>query len=285
MGRDIESNDRSESPRGPAERSVPPSAPEIPLVLSRERESVQERGCMYQLSPAQRATLADIGRFRTLAADELLTYRYQGRSAPFEEDLRGLSAQGLLQRRTVWTDGKGQPLTVVVLTKRGKNLVQHQGWASSGQSVYCGFVKLREVHHDAAIYRMYQAEAAKIVQAGGQIKRVVLDYELKRNVYQPLAKARTLPPLEYARQQSEIARQNRLKVVRGKILLPDLRIEYATRSGASESIDLELATRHYRAGMMRGKAEAGFKMYAPSASVAGLTAAFDPEFAAQIFSF
>ena len=91
--------------------------------------------------------------------------------------------------------------------------------------------------------------------------------------------------MEYARQQSEIARQNRLKVVRGKILLPDLRIEYATRSGASESIDLELATRHYRAGMMRGKAEAGFKMYAPSASVAGLTAAFDPEFAAQIFSF
>jgi len=48
---------------------------------------------------------------------------------------------------------------------------------------------------------------------------------------------------------------------------------------------LELATHHYRAAMMRGKAEAGFKMYAPADSAAHLSAAFDPELAARIFSF
>jgi hypothetical protein len=256
-----------------------------PTALSREPEPVRERGCVYQLSAAERATMAEIGRFRTVATEDLLRYRYQGHRAHLEEDLRHLSAQGLIEERTAWTGGRGRALVVAVLTKRGKSIVEHQAGLAPAQKVYSGFVKPAEVHHDAAIYRMYQAEAAQICRAGGEIRRVVLDYELKRNVYRPLAKAKTLPPLEYARKQADIAQQNGLKVVRGKILLPDLRIEYVTRAGQGASVDLELATEHYRTGMMRGKAEAGFKIYAPQASAAGLAAAFDPEFAAQIFAF
>ena len=60
----------------------------------------------------------------------------------------------------------------------------------SGQKLYAGFVKPGEVAHDAAIYRMYQAEAARIEKAGGKIRRVILDYELKQKVYSPLAKAK-----------------------------------------------------------------------------------------------
>jgi hypothetical protein len=114
----------------------------------------------------------------------------------------------------------------------------------------------------------------------------VLDYELKQRVYAPLAKARAsgASPSAYARRQAEVAGDNNLKVIRGRILLPDLRIEYDTQDGTHSHVDLELATHHYRGAHMRGKAEAGFKMYAPQDSVARLTAAFDPEFVAQIFT-
>jgi hypothetical protein len=156
------------------------------------------------------------------------------------------------------------------------------------QRVYAGFVKPREVFHDAAIYRMYHAEAAKIERAGGRIRRVVLDYELKERVYRPLAKARAkgaAPGSEkYVRRQAEIARQNQLKVVGGKIPLPDLRIEYDTAACAGAHVDLELATHHYRGASLRAKAEAGFKLYAPQGSLGGSTP-YDPEHVAQIFSF
>jgi hypothetical protein len=132
---------------------------------------------------------------------------------------------------------------------------------------------------------MFQAEAEKIRASGGDIRRVVLDYELKQNVYRPLAKARpSLSPFAYSRRQQEVAQQNGLKVVRGRVLLPDLRIEYATRDGEPAHVDLELATAHYRGQAVRGKIEAGFKMYASADATARLAAAFDPEFAAQIFA-
>ncbi len=285
MDRDIESNDprHVQQERNMPSRPIP--LPELTPRLSREPAALQERGYVYQLSESDRGTLTDIGRFRTVALEDLLTTRYAGQRDVGEADLRRLAAQGLVQFRSVWTDAKTGRLNLLVLTKRGKQLLEHHGLAGERQRVYSGLVKPAEARHDSAIYRMFRAESRKIVAAGGRIRRVVLDYELKRDVYRPLGKARALPPLEYARRQAEIAHENGLKVVGGKILLPDLRIEYQTRSGAGQSVDLELATEHYRGAMMRGKAAAGFKMYAPQESVSSLSAAFDPEFVAQIFSF
>lgn len=285
MSRDFSSMSRSEREPERRDRERLPVTPRPDRPLSREQVTVRERGCLYQVSAAERALLSEVGRFRTVAVPDLLAHRYQGKAKPFEEDLRHLLEQGLLARRTVWTAGKGRSLTVAVLTKRGKGLLDGQRQEAAGQRFYSGLVKPAEVHHDAAIYRMFQAESQKILAAGGQLERVVLDYELKEKIYRPLAKARPrLSKLAYARLQEEVARQNGLKVVQGRVLLPDLRIEYHTRDGQQASVDLELATHHYRGRAMRGKAEAGFKMYAPAESAAGLAAAFDPEFAAQIFS-
>ena len=111
-----------------------------------------------------------------------------------------------------------------------------------------------------------------------------MDYELKRKIYSELGKAQERPAREYALRQAEIARQNQLKVVRGKIPLPDLRIEYDTQAGGRAHVDLELATHHYRGGQVRDKVQAGFKMYAPADSVGRLSAAYDPEFVARILS-
>lgn len=252
--------------------------------LSRDPEVLREKGYVYHLSPAEQAALADIGRFRAISVPDLIAYRYRNEQGHATADLQHLANQGLLERHTLRTSPRTPPLELVVLTRRGQHLLQHHRADGARQRFYRGLVKPAEARHDAAIYGMFQAERQKIVAAGGEIRRVVLDFELKRNVYRPLAKARHLPPLEYAVRQAEIARQNGLKVVGGKILLPDLRIEYVTRSGSSASVDLELATEHYRGAMMRAKAAAGFKMYAPQDSMSGLTSAFDPELVAQVIS-
>ena len=156
----------------------------------------------------------------------------------------------MLQRRSISVGKNRDTLIVVALTKQGARLVRQDDQLPFDQAIYAGFVKPAEVPHDAAIYAMYQAEAAEIEARGGKVRRVVLDYELKKNVYSKLAKERESGALEYARRQQEIAKENHLPVVDGKIALPDLRIEYETPEGDLDHVDLELATEHYHRGHM-----------------------------------
>jgi hypothetical protein len=282
MNHDIDPQDGQEPGSGPSPRIPPPRPAESRT--SREHDLVRMRGHMYRTSPAERETLYDIGRFRTVTLADLAHYRYQGNAVLMRQDLRSLRAQGLIQTRTVWSGPKSEKLALVALTKLGKKLLGESG-SQSDQAIYAGFVKPAEVRHDAAIYRMHQAEKQKIEQAGGRIRRVVLDFELKQKVYSPLAKGKHLPPLDYARLQAEVARQNGLAVIEGKIPLPDLRIEYETPVGDLAHADLELATGHYHGPALQAKAEAGFKMYATDGSASRLSRVLeDREITASILS-
>ena len=77
-----------------------------------------------------------------------------------------------------------------------------------------------------------------------------------------------MPALEYARLQAEIAARNGLPVLKGKIQLPDLRIEYETADGNPARVDLELATHHYHGSHLAAKAAAGFDFTGTLARVA-----------------
>jgi hypothetical protein len=259
-------------------------APETPLP-SRGHTAVRDRGYVYRLSSAELETMHDIGQFRTVAIEDLAKCRYRDQTPLMQQDLRALRAQGLVQLRTVWTGPKSKELSVAVLTKLGKAILERHGQNTKDQALYAGFVKPAEVRHDAAIYRMFQAERQKIERAGGQIRRVVLDYELKRKVYSPLAKVKALPPAEYAKRQRDVAQANGLRVVHGKIPLPDLRIEYQTREGETARVDLELATHHYHGSHLQAKAEAGFKFYAADGAASRLSRVMeDREITAVILS-
>ena len=288
MARDIDRSPQEMRPiKGAPQRAESPDsrgAREQSAHTARDRTEAQGR-YPSRLSTAEREVLYDIGRFRTVAVADLAELGYRGRASEMRQDLRSLREQGLIQFHKVWTRGRGERLDVVVLTRFGKKRLESAAKVPDAQQVYAGFVKPNEVAHDAAIYRMYHAEAHTLAKEGSRIRRVILDYELKRSVYSPLAKAKGLPPLEYARRQTEIARQNGLTVVRGKIPLPDLRIEYETSSGDRAHVDLELATEHYRGAQLREKAAAGFKMYAPHGSAASLSSVWDgPELVASILS-
>ena len=264
MERDIGINDRPEREPEKTPHDKPrhiEHSPEQPP--SRQPDVILFRGHAYRLSPAQTETMREIGRFRTVAAEDIRRHRYAGDSGEFRQDLLELTEQGLVQLRTVWSGPNSHKLDALVLTSQAKSLLEEKFPDAKGQMLHAGFVKAREIRHDAALYRMFQAEKARIEVSGGRVRRVVLDYELKKKVYSPLAKAKQLAPLDYARKQAEVAAQNGLTVVAGKIPLPDLRIEYETQEGDMARVDLELATGHYHARSLQEKAQAGFKLYAP----------------------
>jgi hypothetical protein len=212
-----------------------------------------------ELTATQRELMMDVGRFRTVALPDLARTHYAGDYRALERDLSRLTARNLVERNSVALDNRRSVLHVVALTREGKSLLRRR--AESTQAIYAGIAKPREVAHDAAIYRMYQAEADRIERAGGTVRSVVLDYELKKRIYSPLAKAKDLSPFEYAQRQEQIAKENSLKVVDGHIVLPDLRLEFENAQGELAKVDLELATRNYRAAHMKAKAQAGFKVY------------------------
>ena len=267
MSRDIEPSERLEPTRVPHDSQATHREVEMPPP-SREQSLFRGRTYAYSLSADELETMYDIGRFRVIATEDLALQRYAGRDAEMRQDLRSLLSQGLVPRRKLYVGVKKEELTVLALTKAGKKILHKVRENEDGpaclpdrQALYAGFVKAREMRHDAAIYRMFRAEARRIHAAGGRIRRVVLDYELKRKAYPPLAKARNLPPLEYAKLQREIAAQHGLPVVKGKIQLPDLRIEYEAQDGSQARVDLELATHHYHGSHLAAKAAAGFKIY------------------------
>ena len=105
--------------------------------------------------------MAEIGRFRTLSMEDLARERYQGSTAKMRGDVRQLSSQGLVQTRSLWLGKERDRLVVVTLTRKGKKVLERSGEQGT---FYAGFVKPGEMVHDTAIYRMYQAEAARIAK-------------------------------------------------------------------------------------------------------------------------
>ena len=69
----------------------------------------------------------------------------------------------------------------------------------------------------------------------------------------------------------------------GKVVFPDLRIEYETRDQEMDKVDLELATGDYKSCQVRAKHAAELKIYAPD-SAAGSPAIQDPEIVAELIS-
>jgi hypothetical protein len=267
VSRDIDIDPREAAPVARINRPEP-----VQPVAAGHRRPVECRGRMYQLRPSEHAALQQVGTFRVVNARDLQEFLYAGNRTMANQDLRSLTEQGLMRRHTMAGQGRGPRLAVVSLTRDGVALVRQA--APEGQVMYDGFVKPREVPHDAALYRMYHAASRRIEQGGGRVRRVVLDYELKRQIQQRLnAPGVSTGAVDALRQQ--VASDHGLRVVDGTIQIPDLRLEYETSSGDTARVDLELATEHYKPSQLAAKARAGFTMYAPEAQAGRITAALE----------
>jgi hypothetical protein len=219
------------------------------------------------LSSAQRATVAEIGMFRAIEVRDLVGHRYGGRRDQFEADFRVLRRAGLVDRHTIEHPKSQRVYDVIALSRRGKSTARRSAGAGSAQRFYAGFVKPAEVRHDIGIYRMYQRERGLIEQAGGQVRRVVMDFEIKRRLMSELNR-RGEDPRDLGRKKA-IAARNEVAVVNGRFVIPDLRIEYETREGDLSKVDLELAARDYKPAQIAAKRAAGIKIYGPDSGSGG----------------
>ena len=212
-----------------------------------------------------------------------MSHRYGGDPAEARRDLDSLLRQGLILRRTTYPD-KASYFTLTKAAHRFLEASRPQH-SKPRQALYHGFVKPREARHDAAIYRLYQQESARIEKAGGRVQRVILDFELKRSVNRQLAKLQSLPASEQAERKREIAEENSLPIVNEKVALPDLRLEYEGPDQELGKVDLELVTGDYHAQALAAKAQTGFAMYALPEDAARLRPAMsDPEIMLEILS-
>jgi hypothetical protein len=276
---DRQHDDCAQTPRGRGGASGGGQEPleTNPRLVERDREHT------YQVRDSEIQTLAEIGTFRTLAVEHLTRYRYSGNRDQAQNEIRNLTRQGLIRVRTT------QPAKAVylALTREGNRFLRRHRpeGVDPKQVFYARFVKPREVKHDAGLYRLYQEAAQRITHDGGKINRVVLDFELKKSINVKLAKLSALSQAEQGQRKQEIAEEHGLKVVNGKIPLPDLRIEYETAEREQTKVDLELATSDYHRESLAAKIRAGFAIFALREDAAPLRRTIgDPELTRDILS-
>lgn len=282
MDRDFDRPDIAERPN--IERTpelAPPEKTRIEKELSpvsdppRIRYQLPDR--TYHLNSNEGRMLMEIGRFRSIEKKALLKHIYGGNSELFDRDLTRLHRSNLV--RIV---GPKNSLTkYVVLTKPAKELAQNHFRDDPQQELYAEAVKPREIRHDGALYRLYEKAAEQIRERGGKPTRVILDFDFKRRINRDLAKAKRLPKSQYARHLQATAQRENLKIVRGKIPVPDLRVEYENPDGTISFSDLELITENYRAEAIAEKRAAGFQLYSQDRRG---RAAFGPDVMGEILS-
>ncbi|MGB6789775.1 MAG: hypothetical protein WBE20_16695 [Candidatus Acidiferrales bacterium] len=204
-------------------------------------------------------TLIEIGTFRVVPVDDLAQLHYTSDHARMENDLQNLRRQGLLEQHSI-EGHDGRSKNVLAITRDAHKLLTRQNRIPEGQAIYHGLAKPKEVRHDADLYRLYHNVAEEIEQSGGKVRRVVLDYELKQELYTKLSQVDPNKNLAYER--IRVANEYDLRVVNDKIPIPDLRVEHEDECREIHRLDLEIATRDYRSRGLTEKAKAGFYLFA-----------------------
>jgi hypothetical protein len=260
------------------ERDEPSSDPftrDLDLPRGHEREQVRARDRVYEIDGDESRALATIGAFRVVAESALHDIRDDAQRS--ERSLKYLEHEGLVHTSPLSTDDRA-----VTLTDQGRDLLEANRYERDDrtreprQTFYAGIRKPRELTHDTQVYRAYERAEARLRGRGGRVRRVVLDYELKRE-YQQFLHERNRGKKDCDgrpdREPEEIARwarEHELPYDDGHVRFPDARLEYEDADGRSRHEDLEVVTAHYRGAHAASAAKSGFTCYlGVGASVGG----------------
>jgi len=254
---------REGQPRSGRERPTLPREERVRQILEqRTRTAYADRNRTYSLRDSEIHTLSEVGKFRVVAKNDLAEFAYNRDRSRMENDVENLVGHGLAKVTTI-PDTNYNPSLVVTLTKEGHKLLSRGKVLPSSQATYHGLKKPNEAFHDADLYRLYHKVSDEIESQGSRVVRVQLDYEMKDELYSRLARASQDKTRNPQTLREEVAEGYHLKVVSGKIPIPDLRVEYVNDNDYQiQHRDLELATDHYRPRGLSQKARAGFQIYA-----------------------
>lgn len=272
-GRELSQGGRNGAKRSHSHAPIDPRdalRQQLELPSGRERECVQAGDKSYELRNSEVRLLAAVGAFRVVDVQDFkVADRWRG-------DVEHLRQSGLVAVSPRVLDGART--AVVTLTKAGQELLERNRYRlppENRQAFYAGVVKPRELAHDARLYRAYAAAVAKIYQQGATVRRVVLDYELKRD-YQRFLQANNRAHRRSSgrpdRSKEEIqawADAHHLPVIDDHVRFPDVRVEYDRLDGTQEREDIELTTADYNGRQMAAKRASGFTMHGSAAGRLG----------------
>ncbi|MGA9670296.1 MAG: hypothetical protein WBQ94_13880 [Terracidiphilus sp.] len=256
-----------------------------------QRNRIPSETIGMTLRPEERRAMLELGRFRVVRTGDLADTIYDGKQRKLEEDLKYLREKGLVTTRHInlRRDGKRsiERVEVAALTQDGRAWLRKSGEIPSGQTIYAGFVKPREIEHDSLIYRAYRKAAERIEGGGGTNLRVKLDFEIKADVQKAIyAERKADPQRDISEVKQEVAELSELPFVNGHIQIPDARIEFDRKPEAdldqeqgsrTGHEDIEVLTAAYRSGHLRAKAQAGFRAYAARADRASISARIEDD--------
>jgi hypothetical protein len=239
----------------------------VDLPRGPDRKLVRDRKRSYELNGQESEALATIGAFRVVHADDLRdVFDREREIRPARQGLRHLQESGLLERIPL----ERRDRDVVVLTGRGRDVLEAnrpERDHEPQQTFYAGLRKARELTHDAQVYRAYQRAEERLRARGGHVRRVVLDYELKRDYQQFLQernRGRADSDGRPDRAPEEIeawACVHALPFFDGSVHFPDARIEYEDQDRHVRHEDIEVVTAHYRGAHAAGMIRSGFSRY------------------------
>jgi hypothetical protein len=278
VGRDRARDDDSRR-RGHDPRDVFLDGLELPRGL--EREVVLDRDHRYEINGEESRTLAATGAFRVVSERDLRDP--QDVSCEARDDyLRHLRDEGLI--RTVSLDGRERAVT---LTAGGRHLLdahRRTGGDARHQAFNAGVNRPRELTHDASLYGVYLRAEERLREEGAEIRRVVLEQDLKREYQMFLQehnRGRSDSDGRPDRNRHEIeewAREHELPYFDESMHFPDFRIEYEL-DGRDRHEDIEVLTENYRGDHAASRARAGFTCYGGRGGGGGRS--FDPRVAEE----
>jgi hypothetical protein len=249
---------------GPSTEQLPDrqhSIEQAPDGRGDRRTRYQDRVHSYSLRSSEIGAMSDIGRFRALDVKDLARFVYQGDAARAKRDFENLRRQGLVEVKTVFRAHR-PPRKLLTLTDRGSEMLRRVKALPRSQTTYHGFVRSKDVEHDADLYKVYQKALQQIANKGGKPLRVRLDCELKEFINWAKQAARQLPGEIGKRWLEAVASEHGLTSKGKTIHLPDIQLEYQSADGRIERENLELVSCNYREQGIRAKAASGFTMYA-----------------------
>jgi hypothetical protein len=150
------------------------------------------------------------------------------------------------------------------------------------QEFHAGVSRPRELTHDASLYRAYLRAEERLRGQGADVRRVVLENDLKREYQRWLQEHnRGRPdsdgrPDRDAREIERWAREHDLPYFDESVHFPDFRLEYEL-DGRDRHEDIEVITDNYRGGHAASRARAGFTCYTRGGGRGGHP--FDPRVA------
>ncbi|MGH9477374.1 MAG: hypothetical protein ACRD1C_13775 [Terriglobales bacterium] len=233
--------------------------------------------------------MTDIGRFRVVRLDDLEPM-FDGDRPRLTTTVEGLRRRNLIEvhalRRTAPARVGQNRVLVASLTGSGKAALRRCPQFDRGQTIYSEMVKPREALHDSNLYRMYQRHASVLAGQGAIVRRVALDFELKREYLRDLRRRDRRAGRADAALIEQVAAEHRLPLQHGKIQYPDLRIECEKPGGEIAKVDLGLATAAYHANHIAQKQQAGLVVYAASEDLGrlGASANDDHDLVGEILS-